>query len=252
MFYQFFIDANSEDKSTTARGLLLLFMLGFLPLFLGLEIQNFSINLPWLITAEINNPERFIYFYCIAVVYSVYRYYLSNRSLTVCFRAQSIQNFLDNSIFGKHFVNRYIFACNDIYSTNLEENSNSCSIEVRGYSASEDGVPTESFTITIMPKNKWAISAYAPMWLESPFAIRAKEWGAVFHMGVVQEEDDTNYLSADKVNLAPGKVTKILAFWSCLFSAKTLVQDAKFIDFYMPILLNLALVNYIVASSLVT
>lgn len=250
MFYQFFIEASSEDKTKTAKGLLLLFIVGFLPIFVGIEIKHFVIDLPWLINAEISNPVRFTYFYCFVVTYAVYRHYIMNKSLADCFKAKCIQNFLNNRIFGIQFVNKYIFSCKDVYSTRFEESEESFSVLVCGYSESDDLIPSETFTITVLPNSKCSISFHAPDFTQ-PFTEKKDEWGAYFHICNIQEDDSSRYLSAENVNLRPGRVTKILTAWSYIFSLKTLLQDVRFIDFYAPVILNLGLVNYIAISSII-
>lgn len=73
------IDKITDDGFTnTSKGLLTLFTIGVIKIFLGVEFTSSTISIPWLPTVEIYNLKNIIYLYWALVAYAIHRYLIHN------------------------------------------------------------------------------------------------------------------------------------------------------------------------------
>lgn len=94
MLYQFFIEANGDDSNGTSKGLLALFALGFIPLFLGVSISEINLYVPWLDGIKIEKHERLSLVYSSIVLFSVFRFYKRNKATFIFILSDCFRNFL--------------------------------------------------------------------------------------------------------------------------------------------------------------
>lgn len=120
MLYQFFIEANGEDKRGTSRGLLSLFALGFVPLVLGVTVESFVIDVPWLMTVKVKYGENIFIIYSLVVLLSVYRFYRNNEEIFVKANEVSLNNFLTSRIGRVHLSKIFGIKLKDINGISLQ------------------------------------------------------------------------------------------------------------------------------------
>ncbi|EOB4245209.1 hypothetical protein ACIL2N_000973 [Vibrio metschnikovii] len=73
------IDKITDDGFTnTSKGLLTLFTIGVIKIFLGIEFTSSTISIPWLPTVEIYNIKNLICLYWLLVAYTIHRYVIHN------------------------------------------------------------------------------------------------------------------------------------------------------------------------------
>ena len=241
MLYQFFLQANDDNKLKSSQGLMVLFAIGILPKLLGLSFDSALLKNLGLTGINITHPENLVLIYSIVVVYSVYRFYLANIDLRLFCYAKNLEVFLKSSV-GKLFLNRLLFikTVNQNIKFSYVENEGKSEITVTGCANSDDFDISEKCILESFVPGKYDIKINWKEGEAHPFEKRMKFWG-------LDKEYDTGEFKEQSAYGAIGSpLCRLILFIGCtLYMLKSAMVERTCLDFYIPIACNTMFVTFL-------
>ena len=249
MLYQFFIDANDKDNKVSARALMILFAVGVIPLILGIDVTKINISIPWLMDVSINHKDRLCLIYVSVLLYSTYRFRLSNREIQRYCQLRSTEFFLENNFFGNLFIFKFIFKfdtsprLNVDHSKQGEEITLCCNIDVEN-----PEVRPDFFYLTLNKHQKWIATVKHDVNNDHIELGISDLWQIEYDW--VCDPSDGIYKHSDPTELKSPYLRTILAICVFAFSFKAAARDIVCLDYYLPIYCNIGLSIFLVYSYL--
>lgn len=245
MLYQFFIDANDKDGVVSARGLMIIFMIGIIPIILGIDLTEVHLELPWLKNFEVPYKDRFLLVYAGLIIYSLYRFRLMNNDTREFCLVKSIGLFMTSKIAGNWFIHRFIFTKDDVCAAYVDYKSTKPSVVVSAnYDPDFPHESPDTFKLLIDDNGDLCSELRHSEGLDwrklglSPF------WNVHF--------DEYCYpFDGEKMESSWSPITNIrlviiLRLARAIFSFKAMVRDVRCLDYYLPIYCNSALASYLI------
>jgi hypothetical protein len=254
MLYQFFIDANQDDKQVSSKGLYLLFTLGFIPLFLGVTVESFRLDIPWLVSLSVKNMENSVIIYSSVVLFSVYRFYTRNRIVSVEFLAICFMNFYDSS-FGKAYINKLTYEGNfnsahkhhsEIYSDKKFDNMKIVTILNYEYHNGHQvgkALMIKFFTYGGVTFNVFNFS-YP---IKEAFAIHENIGGFILEK-ITKKGNESGFAEVKSGRFNSFPESLLFIYIKLRYGLLTSIKNLDVFDFYAPILVNLFLVKYLISN----
>lgn len=249
MLYQFFIDANDKDNKVSARALMILFAVGVTPLILGIDVTKINISIPWLMDVSINHKDRFYLIYVAVLLYSTYRFRLSNREIQRYCRLRSLEFFLENNFFGKSFINTFIFKIDTSprlsvdHSKQGEEITLVCNIEHE-----DPTVPPDFFYLTLNKYQKLSAAVKHDVKKSHEKLGISEQWQIEYDW--ICDPSDGVYKHSEPSELKSPVLKGILAVSTFAFSFRAAARDIVCLDYYLPVYCNIGLSLFLVCKYL--
>lgn len=241
MLYQFFIDANSEDNNGSSRGLLSLFAIGFVPLFLGITVESFKLDIPWLTTISVESPEKVAIIYCIIVVFSVFRFAKRNEKSFQDITERCLSNFIFSRLARFHFARIINIDVARIANVAIQKESENNEFVVRIHSKY---TLDHKFAIYYQVVGTSIVYKSYEIPLSVPsHQITVKNCKENFSSLVDSIEFDR--MQANPIQFLPNYINRFIHLRSMLNIS---LSDLSIFDILIPIFINLIFVNYYIWS----
>ncbi|NRQ43022.1 hypothetical protein HRH59_10705 [Rheinheimera sp. YQF-2] len=245
MFYQFFIDANEKDNKVSARGLMVIFVLGVVPIILGIDLNEIQFELSWLKQFEITHKERFSLIYAALIFYSLYRFQLVNKETKKTSQLKSLGWFITNKYVGHLFVKRFIFRADQFNGVYVDKRSEDLKVVVNAnYDSYEPHMKADTFSL--LHNNYGELCAQ----------VRRSEDVSLKSLGISELWDiqldpdcypfDGQQVVSDLAVIKSFKLRVLLGLAEFVFSFKSMTKDVSSLDYYLPIYCNTGLALYLI------
>lgn len=255
MLYQFFIDANEQNKEASAKGLLMLFVIGFLPILVGVQVDSLNFNVPWLANVQFNSPQNFLIAYCCMVVFSVYRYYLNNRRTSIRFAARAFTSLMQSDFLRKRMLRSQLKSIADSHDgyekivMDIEPvKVGSCYRTVEFYNKSD---AKSNYGVGVMyiffPNGSIDSIAFHYRFPVELHNLIGDDLPSIFSDAISEKENNVEIVRKGKIS--PVKMSFWLVVGTLTTSFKVWAKDIELFDFYFPIISNICLVYYMLFTT---
>lgn len=245
MLYQFFIDANDKDNKVSARALMILFAVGVIPLILGVDVTKINISIPWLMEVSIEHKDRFVLIYAALLLFSVYRFRLSNSETQRYCRLHSANFFFNSQLLGNLFIKKFIFRKTNIKGVSYNPTKKR---EELTFICSEGEYDQREnygyFYLSINDDGQWEYQLYIAEDKYTDELGISRFWDIHFDPTVFEGDDLYHY--SNYCVLKRNRMKLILRAVSYLFSLKAAANDITCLDYYLPVYCNIGLSIFLV------
>jgi hypothetical protein len=245
MLYQFFIDANDKDNKVSARALMILFAIGVIPLILGVDVTKINISIPWLMEVSIAHKDRFYLIYVAIILYSTYRFRLSNREIQRYCRLRSLEFFLENNFFGRSFISTFIFKSHTSPRLTVDHTKQGEEIKVTCNINEEDPAELPSyFYLTLNKYQKWSASVKHNVDEDHESLGISDLWQIDYDW--ICDPSDGRYRHSESSATNSIILKAILTVGTFVFSFRAAARDLVCLDYCLPVYCNIGLSIFLV------
>ncbi|KKL00287.1 hypothetical protein EIK76_00190 [Rheinheimera mesophila] len=245
MLYQFFIDANDKDNKVSSKALMILFAVGVIPLILGVDVTKINISIPWLMEVTIEHKDRFVLIYAALLLFSVYRFRLSNTETQRYCRLHSASFFFNSQLLGFLFIKNFIFNKTNIKGVSY--NSKKKKEELTFICSDGEYDQRENygyFYLSINDDGQWEYQLWVAEDMSPCELGFSKYWDLNFDPTVF--EGDDLYHHSEYCVIKRTRIKLILRAACCLFSLRAAARDIVCLDYYLPVYCNIGLSMFLV------
>lgn len=237
---------NVTDASFTSsqKGLLTLFVVGLIKIVIGIEFIGTKITIPGLPEINLQHLDRIVYLYWVLVFYSLYRYLLTNLEHLRKLRIESLAWGLEHYRIGLRFVEKFILSEDEYFTTKVISERND-DVKIVIYIYDEPDSVSGSFDINFgngeriknvefssHPGYGRLIRAIKDEFLKNDI------WGLSYYYEEVPNNDKIEYYHGYKISTP----IRFQLYYISIFSMiKMVFRDIRVVDFYLPVIANLAL-----------
>lgn len=247
MFYQFFIEANDVDSKVSARGLMILFAIGVIPIIVGISVTDLYVSIPWLMNVSIEHSDRFTLIYAALLAYSVYRFRLSNLETSRYCKLASMKEFLNNKTYGYRFIRNFIFSGDGPLAVKYESKADTPLIRIISHFDREDpSEPYDEFSISVREPNVIFVELRSVKDKTYQDAGVSDGWGITYDPFVNYGDMATN--ASETTAIKSRTLRYRIAIYLFVFSFKAAAKNIKCLDYFIPIYCNIGLLVYLVGT----
>ncbi len=243
-----------KEFAKSGKGLMALFAIGATHIFLGIKIETVKVSIPWFVELSVSNPERIILMYMLLVCYALYRYYLHTEIDYCEVRAQALSN-LFNSWIGKTLTRNYVFSenCYSEATTFYNSEKKAFTVNINGYSGSDDEIPTEIMSIIVKDRSTLLLSLSWDQRLSNSPLYAWHKFKDVFGLkspSPYDGRDDENCFETQTTQLVNRKITFPIGTLLFFYTLKTCFLTPKALDYILPFILNFSVMYYLLFTLL--
>ncbi|WP_295894038.1 hypothetical protein [uncultured Vibrio sp.] len=245
-------DKVADDSFTkSSKGLLTLFAIGAIKIFVGVEFTSNTISIPWLPQITFGSLENIIYLYWAFLVYVAYRYSLHSEQKFNYLNALAMSENLGRSYLGKKFIIQYILGPNINYFVDLKSDDiNQChEVRIHSFTSGED---SDEYFSLLYNNSLSANQAKAVIYTERGGNLQkcidndelAQKWGPI-NAYTKPAQADRGQLDVYLFNsIRTFKIRFFLNVLTFLALIRLFRRNPMAFDVYMPLVLNLGLFYY--------
>ncbi|ELG2962689.1 hypothetical protein RAX56_002134 [Vibrio fluvialis] len=239
---------TEHSFTSTGKGLLILFLIGAIKIFLGINFLTSTIEIPWLPTIELSHLDRIIFVYWAFVGYAIVRYCLYNFNEFAHINSLALERQFRYGILGHFFLSRYVLNIDKKRAFRQisvkDQNFHAVQIDTRSHERSFSTITlafdssltvTDVYVTVLMPENN------RPKCVSNEKVSRA--WGTFVDITNYDEGEPPELKFAPKQGL-PTKMFIFLLLVTWYSSACYILRNPKSFDVYLPVILNIALFTY--------
>ena len=245
MLYQFFIDANDKDGVVSARGLMIIFMIGLIPIILGIDLTDVHLELSWLKNFEVPHKDRILLIYAGLIIYSLYRFRLINKDTREFCLVKSMGLFITSKVAGDWFVHKFIFLKDDVCGAFVDyQSTKPCVVVSANYDPDIPHESPDTFKLMIDKNGElccelrhsegidWKKLGLSPLWN--------------VHFDAYCYPFDGEKVQSDWSPVKNVKMASLLRIARFMFSFKAMAKDVNCLDYYLPLYCNTVLASYLI------
>ncbi|EMW7176059.1 hypothetical protein AAFM83_002283 [Vibrio parahaemolyticus] len=242
------VSSVSDPSFTqTGKGLMTIFIVGLIKIFLGIHFTNSTISIPWLPQVHFENLNNIFYLYLLLVFYAILRYRLHQETEFQKYAVKALAKGLKSGAWGKRFIEKYILAANEAFSIDFELDGSESWVQAQSViiHSYNDEFPTERFYLIF--EDAAHVTAAAAMiscsFGKSQKAITdeliAKKWGNFVELTREQNDSQNIYYRCNRItNKFMGLQLLLMVKY---YQMKFTWQDADALDLYLPWFCNIGL-----------
>ncbi|ENK2914656.1 hypothetical protein AB3D14_002292 [Vibrio alginolyticus] len=252
------VSSVSDPSFTqTGKGLMTIFIIGLIKVFLGVHFIYSTISIPWLPQVHFENLNNIFYLYLFLVFYAILRYRLHQETEFQKYAVKALAKGLKSGVWGKMFIEKYILGTNEAFSIQYQLNDKNKwpqeqSVIIRSYN---DEFPTESFYLIFEEAAHVTAAATAvscsfgkPQTAIADETITEK-WGNFIDLTREQNDSQNTYYRCNRI--ASKSLELKLLLLVKYYQIKFTWQDAGALDLYLPWICNIGLLTFCLYSDVV-
>ncbi|MDW1825770.1 hypothetical protein R7P67_12145 [Vibrio sp. Vb0937] len=245
------VSSVSDPSFTqTGKGLMTIFIIGLIKIFLGIHFTDSTISIPWLPQVHFENLNNIFYLYLLLVFYATLRYRLHQETEFQKYAIKALSKGIKSGTWGKMFIGKYILGTNEAFSIQYQLNDKNKwpqeqSVIIRSYN---DEFPTESFYLIFEDAAHVTAAAASVSCslgkLQKAIAdeATAKKWGNFIDLTREQNDSQNIYYRSNRItNKFMGLQLLLMVKY---YQLKFTWQDAGALDLYLPWFCNIGLLAF--------